>query len=161
MEIYIAHGDVPARTFPDPFEKVGVVPVTVKLAPGQYTIETASAKSSTGHERLTVEANAPLTVDVHGGDAMVKAFGSVFIALGVVATLLGVVAIVSISPNDAHYNRWAIGLPLVLGGVGVAGLGVGMTAAGSTDIVAPHLPPGGAVKAHPMTSWGPTLTVRF
>ena len=75
MEIYIAHGDVPARTFPDPFEKVGVVPVTVKLSPGQYTIETASAKSSTGHERLQVESNAPLTVDVHGGDAMVKAFG--------------------------------------------------------------------------------------
>lgn len=162
MEIFLAHGDVPAGTFPDPFERVGLAPITVKLAPGTYTIETASPKTSTGHERFSVESGAPMTVDVHGGDASVKAFGSIFIALGVVATLLGIVAIVSISPDDQNYNRWGVGLPLAIGGVGLAGLGIGMTAIGSTNIEVPHLPPGGAARPPPAAgAWGPTLTLRF
>jgi hypothetical protein len=162
MEIFLARGDVPAGTFPDPFERVGLAPVTVKLAPGSYTIETASPKTSTGHERFSVEAGAPMTVDVRGGNASVKAFGGIFLALGVVAALLGIVAIVSISPDDQNYNRWGVGLPLALGGVGIAGLGIGMTALGSTNVVAAKLPPGGASRRTPAPgAFGPTLTLRF
>ncbi len=144
MHVYIAHGDVPGGQIPDPFEKLPKLPVVVRLAPGTYTVEAESPNASTGHERVVVEQGAPMTVEAHPGDASVKAFGGVFIAGGVVAALLGIIVIVSISPHDQSFNRWGVGLPLTLGGVGLAGLGVGMTVAGSTDIVAPHLPPGGA-----------------
>lgn len=146
MRVYVAHGDVPAGTLPDPFEKLPLLPATVRLAPGEYTVEAESPNASTGHDRIAVEPNAPMTVDVRAGNASVKSFGAVFIGIGVIATILGVVTIVSISPNDASFNRWGIGLPLILGGVGVGGLGIGMTEMGSTDIHAPHLPPGGAPK---------------
>jgi hypothetical protein len=143
MSIFLAKGDVPTRAFPDPFERVGHVPLTVRLSPGVYTVETSSPTTSTGHERIFVEAGAPVTVEVRGGDSSVKAIGTVLIALGAVAATLGVVAIVSISPHDENYNRFGIGLPLLLGGAGGAAVGVGMVALGSTNVVAPHLPPGG------------------
>jgi hypothetical protein len=154
MRVYAAHGDVPAGTFPDPFEKLPPLPTTVRLAPGTYTLEAESPNSSTGHDRLHVESGAPVTVEVHSGNASVKAFGAVFIGVGTIAAILGIVTIVSISANDASFNRWGIGLPLILGGVGVGGLGIGMTALGSTDIHAPHPPPGGAPK-------GVALRVQF
>lgn len=144
MRVYIVHGDVPERAEPDPFEKLPELPFTVRLAPGEYTVEAESQTASTAHEHLYVERDAPMTVPIKSGNAMVKTFGSVFIAAGVVATILGIVAIVSIAPHDQSFNRWAVGLPLTIGGVGLAGLGVGMTALGSTSIDAPRLPPGGA-----------------
>jgi hypothetical protein len=143
MRVYIAHGDVPERAMPDPYEKLPV-PFTVRLAPGTYTMEAESQTASTAHEHLFVERDAPMTVRIRSGNAMVKSFGSIFIAAGVVATILGIVAIVSIAPHDQSFNRWAVGLPLTIGGVALAGLGVGMTALGSTNIDAPRLPPGGA-----------------
>ncbi|HTQ48105.1 MAG TPA: hypothetical protein VMI75_35360 [Polyangiaceae bacterium] len=144
MRVYIAHGEVPERAFPDPYEKLPQLPFTVRLAPGTYTVEAESQTASTSHEHIFVERDAPLTVRIRGGNAMVKTFGSVFIAAGVVSTILGIVAIVSISPHDQSFNRWAVGLPLTIGGVALAGLGVGMTALGSTTVDAPRLPPGGA-----------------
>lgn len=146
MRVYIAHGEVPERATPDPYEKLPQLPFTVRLAPGTYTVEAESQTASTAHDHVFVERDAPMTVRIKGGNAMVKAFGSVFIAAGVVATILGIVAIVSISPHDQSFNRWAVGLPLSIGGVALAGLGVGMTAIGSTNVDAPRLPPGGAPK---------------
>lgn len=144
MRVYIAHGDVPERVIPDPYEKLPELPFTVRLAPGTYTMEAESQTASTAHEHVFVERDAPMTVRIRSGNAMVKTFGSVFIAAGVVAAILGIVAIVSIAPHDQSFNRWAVGLPLTIGGVAVAGLGIGMTALGSTNVDAPHLPPGGA-----------------
>jgi hypothetical protein len=162
MRVYLAHGDIPAGVLPDPFEKLPPLPATVRLAPGTYTVEAESPNASTGHERIIVEHDAPLAVRVASGNASVKAFGGVFIALGVVSTLLGIITIVSISGNDASFNRWAIGLPLMLGGIGVVGLGIGMTFAGTTAIHAPHLPPGGAPgAATPGTATGLSLSWTF
>jgi hypothetical protein len=159
-EIFLARGDVPAGARPDPFQRLGVVPVTVNLAPGVYTVETSSPTSSTGHERLFVEQGAPLHVEVRSGDATVKTMGTILIGLGVVAVALGVVAIVSISPNDQHYDRFGIGLPLMLGGAAGAGLGFAFTALGATNIQAPHVPPN---RSHP--GMGPgvggALVLRF
>jgi hypothetical protein len=156
-EIFIAHGDVPAGAVPDPFERVGVAPLDLQLAPGTYTMETASPTASGGHQRFAIEAGAPMTVQVRPGDANVKGIGSVLIGLGVVSVLLGVVAIVSISPDDSHYNRFGIGLPLLLGGAGGACLGVAMTALGSTDIRVRPAGGGGAKHASPI----PALAWRF
>jgi hypothetical protein len=159
-EIFLARGDVPSGTTPDPFVRMGVVPLTAKLSPGIYTVETASPKASTGHQRLFVEQGAPLRVEVHAGDATLKTIGTTLIGLGVVAAILGVVAIVSISPNDQSYNRFGIGLPLVIGGAAGAGLGWVLIGAGSTSVSAPHLPP---AVAPPRTSGAPgvSLVVRF
>jgi hypothetical protein len=159
-EIYLAHGDVPARSLPDPFVRVGRVPAALKLAPGTYSIETTSVTASGSHERFYVESGAPIAVEVRPGNALVKTIGSGLVVFGVVAVLLGIVAVVSISPDDTHYNRFGIGLPLLLGGAGGAGLGVGLIAVGSTDVRAPHEPPGGAARPRPV-SWAPSLLWRF
>jgi hypothetical protein len=140
MHVYIAHGDVPEGTYPDPFERLPPLPYTVHLDPGTYTIEAQSPNASTGHERIQVEHDSPMAIDVHGGNAMVKTFGAVFTAAGIVSTILGVVWILAIAPNDSSYPRWTVGIPLILGGAGVTGIGIGMTFAGSTDIHAPHGP---------------------
>jgi hypothetical protein len=133
-EIFLAHGDVPIDTMPDPFERIGLTPVTVKLAAGTYSIETASPTQSTGHQRFVVEQGRPLAIAVHAGDANVKGIGAVIAGLGVVTIVLGVVAILSFSPDDSHYNRFGIGITLIAGGAGACGLGVGMTVLGATDV---------------------------
>jgi hypothetical protein len=155
--VYLAHGDVPENAEPDPFEKIGVVPVTIKLAPGTYTLETEGPTQSNGHQRFAVEHDSPLTVQIHPGDPSLKTFGSVLIALGVVSAALGVIAIVSISKDDSHYDRWGIGLPLGIGGVAGAGIGFAMTAMGSTDVHVPHLAPGTGQPS----ALVPTLVLRF
>ncbi len=160
MRVYLARGDIrDTNLIPDPYEKLPPLPCTVKLAPGTYTAEAESPNASTGHQRFVVEHDAPIQVQVHAGNASVKAFGGVFIGLGVVSTILGIVSIVSISPNDGSFNRWAVGLPLVLGGVGVGGLGIGMTFLGSTEIVAPHRAPG--TPATPGAVKGVALSLKF
>lgn len=133
-EVYIAHGDVPGGAVPDPFERVGLTPVTLKLAPGTYTLESSSPTASTGHERFMVEQGRPLSIDVRSGNAGVRTIGGVLAGLGIVAMLLGVVAIVSFTSNDAHYNRFGIALPLLFAGAGGTGIGVTMAVAGATDV---------------------------
>ena len=133
-EIYLAHGDVPVGTTPDPFERVGLAPITLKLAAGTYTLETGSPTASTGHQRFVVEQGRPLSVDVRAGNAGLKTVGGVFIGLGIVSMILGVVAIVSFSPGDANYNRFGVVLPLLFAGGAVAGIGVTMAAVGATDV---------------------------
>jgi hypothetical protein len=133
-EIYLAHGDVPVGMTPDPFERIGLAPLTLKLAPGTYTLESGSPTASTAHQRFVVEQGKPLSVDVRPGSAGLKTIGGVFIGLGVVSAILGVIAIVSFSPGDSTYNRFGVGLPLLLGGVGVGGVGLTMAAVGASDV---------------------------
>lgn len=151
-EIFLAHGDVPGGTFPDPYERVGLTPIAIKLAPGTYSIETASPTQSTGHERFVVERGRPLHIEVRPGDAGVKSVGAVLAGLGVVSIVLGVVAIVSFSPNDQGYNRFGVGLPLIGAGAGVGGVGIAMTVLGATDVHVdrqpqPHAPAATVVPA--------------
>jgi hypothetical protein len=146
-EIYLAHGDVPIGEMPDPYERLGVVPITIKLAAGTYSLETASAQQSTGHRRFVVEQGKPLVVEVHPGDASVKSLGAVVVGLGVVSIVLGIVVVVTFAPNDSHFDRWGVGLPLLVGGAAGTGLGIAMTSLGATDVdvrplVAPHRPAG-------------------
>jgi hypothetical protein len=161
MRVYVAHGDIRGTVVPDPYEKLPPLPYTVKLAPGTYTVEAESPNASTGHERVVIEHDSPITVDVHSGNASVKAFGGVFIAIGIVSVILGVVSIISISPNDSSFNRWGVGIPFTLGGLGLGGLGIGMTFAGSTEIVAPHHAPGHAITSPATGSTGLALSWKF
>jgi hypothetical protein len=161
MRIYIARGDLPGSAPADAYARAGLVPLTLRLAPGTYTVEAESPKASAGHQRLLVEPAAPMNVEVRSGSTTVKTLGTVLLAMGIVTAVLGVVAIVSISPDDSHYNRFGIGLPLLLGGVGGAGLGFGLSALGSTELRIPHLPPGGAPRAPAATTVVPAIVLRF
>ncbi len=161
MEIFLARGDVPGGAQPDPFERLGRAPLTIKLAPGVYTVEAESPTSSTGHERVFVEQGTPVQVRVRGGNATVKATGTVLVGLGVVAVVLGIVAIVSISPNDQHYDRFGIGIPLAVGGAAGAGIGWALTALGTTNIQSPHSPPGGLPTRSAPSAMGGSLVLRF
>ncbi len=156
--VYLAHGDVSERADPDPFERLGVAPMTVKLAPGTYTVETEGRTQSNGHQRLVVEHDAPLTVRIHAGDSNLRTVGGILAALGIAGVVLGVVAIVSITKDDSGYDRWGIGLPLVIGGVVSSSAGFAMIAGGSTDVQAPHLPPGGPPRP---AGFVPRLVVSF
>jgi hypothetical protein len=156
-EIFLAHGDVPGGTYPDPYERIGLAPITIKLAAGTYSIESASPTQSTGHDRFMVEQGKPLHIEVHGGDPNVKSVGAVLAGLGVVSIVLGVVSIVSFGPNDSSFDRFGVGLPLIVGGAAGCGIGIGMTVLGATtvDVHAQPRPPRPAAVALP------ALTVRF
>ncbi len=156
-EVFLAHGDVPIGVFPDPFERIGLTPITIKLAAGTYSIETAAPTQSGSHERFMVEQGRPVHVEVHPGDANVKAVGAVLAGLGVASIVLGIIAIVSFSPNDQTYNRFGIGLPLVIGGAAGCGIGVGMSFLGATTLkIGPATQP-----ARPVATFVPALTFAF
>ena len=135
--IFLAKGDVPENAQPDPFERVGEAPLEIRLAPGVYTLESGNPTSTTGHARFRVEQGRPFHIDVRNGDATVRTFGAVFIGTGIIAVLLGVVTIVSVSSNDSHFNRYAIGLPLLIGGGVAGGVGIGFSVAGATSLKMP------------------------
>ena len=155
-EIFLAHGNPPIGEIPDPYERVGLAPMTIKLAPGTYSLETASPTQSTGHERFMVEQGHPLRIEIHPGDANVKAVGAVIAGLGIVSVVLGVVAVVSFSPNDSHYDRFGVGLPLMIAGAAGSGIGIGMTVLGATGVDVQHAPH----SARP-AAFLPTLTLAF
>lgn len=148
--VYIAKGDVPADPFIDTYERVGIAPLTIKLAPGDYSIESSTPTASMGYTRFRVEANHPIDIEVRNGDAMVRAFGDVLVALGVSSILLGVLTATALAPHDSSYDRWAITLPLLGAGAGSTVVGIGMIAAGSTTFKMP-------VSAEQARLWGVTL----
>jgi hypothetical protein len=136
-DIYLAKGDIPENPVYDVFERIGTAPLEIRLAPGVYTIQSSNPTSSMGHARFHVEAGHPIDIEVRNGDATMRTLGGVCEGLGVTAMLLGVLAIIAISPHDDNYNRFGIGLPLLLGGAGMTGLGVGLSFAGATNIKMP------------------------
>jgi hypothetical protein len=148
--IYISKGDVPSDPFIDTYERIGIAPVTVKLAPGLYSLESSTPTASMGYTRFRVEQNKPIAIEVRNGDAMVRTFGDVLVALGVASIILGVLTATALAPHDSSYDRWGISLPLL--GAGAAGsiVGVGMIAAGSTTFKMP-------VSAEQARMWGVTL----
>ncbi len=136
-DIFLVRGDAPEHPLGDPFERIGTAPLMIRLAPGVYTIQSSNPTSSLGHARFHVEQGHAIDIVIRNGDAGLRTVGGVFIGLGVTAVLLGVLAMVAISPHDDNYNRFGIGIPLFLGGLGVGGVGLGMTFAGSTSIKIP------------------------
>jgi hypothetical protein len=138
--IYLARGEVVGSTIPDPFEHVGVAPVQLRLAPGTYTVESGGPTTSTGHAVVRV-GEAPLRLEVHTGNASLRTFGAIFIALGVTAVVAGIIVVASYTQKEGSFDKAAIALPLLIGG-GVSGLGgLGLTLAGTTNIVVPEGPP--------------------
>ena len=136
-EIYLVHGFEAAGEAAESFEKIGVAPMTIRLAPGVYTIQTSSPSTSLGYERVRVDGT-PMKIELRPGDETVKTLGGVFEGLGVTGILLAVIVAISISPHDQNFDRWAIAVPAFAGGLGSLGLGVGLSVVGSTRIVLPR-----------------------
>ena len=103
-----------------------------------------------GYTRFGVEQNKPIDIEVRNGDAMVRTFGDLLVALGVTSIVLGVLTATALAPHDSTYNRWAISLPLLGVGAGSSVVGIGMIAAGSTTFKMP-------VSAEQARLWGVTL----
>ncbi len=148
--IYISKGDTPSDPLIDTYERIGIAPVAIKLAPGIYSIESSTPTASMGYTRFSVEQNKPIDIDVRNGDAMVRTIGDVLVGLGLSSILLGVLTATALAPHDSSYNRWAISLPLLGAGAGGTVVGIGMIAAGSTTFKMP-------ISAEQARMWGVTL----
>lgn len=132
-EVFIARGPVNSRNAPEAFEPLGVAPVDVKLAPGTYTLESTGPTQSLGHQIITVD-HWPVKIEIRTGDATVKTLGTILIALGVVSILAGIVVVVSFGQGDKAFDKYPLAIPLLAGGAGAAGIGVGMSFLGATNI---------------------------
>ena len=132
-EIFVAKGPVPKHHEIDSFERVGVAPTQIKLAPGIYTFETEGPTQSSGHELVTVD-RWPLDVKVKTGDATVKTFGTILLALGVVSIIGGIVVVATFGQGDKQFDKYTLAIPMLAGGAGVIGIGVGLSFLGGTTI---------------------------
>jgi hypothetical protein len=134
-EIWVAKGPVPRHHEIDTFEKIGIAPLELKLAPGIYTFETEGPTQSAGHELVTVD-RWPMDVKVKTGDASVKTIGTILIALGVVSIIGGIVVVATFGQGDKQFDKFTIAVPLLAAGAGVAGIGIGMSFLGATNVAA-------------------------
>ena len=133
-QVFIARGPVPSRPEEDPFEPIGVAPIDIKLAPGMYTMETVGPTQSVGHQTVLID-RWPTTIEVRTGDASVKTIGTILIATGVIAIVAGIVTVVTFGQgNDKNFNKFAVAIPLLVGGAAVTGIGIGMSFLGATNI---------------------------
>jgi hypothetical protein len=139
--IYLAKGPVPRHPEVDSFEKIGIAPLTIKLAPGIYTIESDGPTQTMAHETLMID-RWPTTIEVRTGDAAVRTLGTVMVAAGVISIIAGIVVIATFGKGDSsNFDKYTVALPLLGVGAGVAGIGVGFSFWGATT-VATSTPPG-------------------
>jgi hypothetical protein len=113
------HDDRPA--FPDPFVKVGRLPVSIELPPGTYTVLVEGESIPTATRVVRVD-RTPVRIQVKGGSQGMRDAGSLLTALGGLALAAGIVVEVSGTRNQDSSTKQKIALPLIVGGaVGFAG----------------------------------------
>ncbi len=119
---YVAKGVVDDRpAFPDPFVKVGRLPVTIQLPPGTYTVIAEGDSVPTATRVFRVD-QLPVHVQVHGGTQGLRDAGSLLTAVGVVALLAGAAFEVSGASDQGTSKKQQVAIPLLIaGGVGFAG----------------------------------------
>ena len=155
-EIWVAKGPVPRHHEIDTFERIGIAPLELKLAPGIYTFETEGPTQSAGHETVTVD-RWPMNVKVKTGDASVKGIGTILIALGVVSIIGGIVVVATFGQGDKKFDKFTIAVPLLAAGAGVAGIGIGMSFLGATNVQATTPP----TTAPPAKAAGANVFLKF
>jgi hypothetical protein len=162
--VYLAKGNIPPNAAPDAFENVGAAPVTLHLAPGNYTIEIGGPTISDGHATFAVR-DAPLRIEVRPGNATVKTFGGVLIALGASAVIAGIIVLITYTQKEGSFDKAAIAIPLLASGVGVGLGGVGLTVVGTTKIDVPRTagiaPSNGGLSLPMGKAWVPGLRLEF
>jgi hypothetical protein len=122
VSVYVAPGaiDDTMMVFPDPFVKVGHTPLTVKLAPGDYTVHVESPEIPVRASPLHV-GTQPVHVHIRAGNDGMHGLGTLLLAVGASSALAGLVIEVSYSEAPNGISKAKIAVPLfAIGGVGVA-----------------------------------------
>jgi len=134
VAVYVAQGLIRnvEPSYPDPFVKIGRTPITVKLAPGMYTVTAESPEISVGSTVLQVGAE-PVHVRVKGGSSEARSMGTLLLAIGAAGVLaaLGVEVSYSSSPNGISKSKIAVPLFIAGGVIGGSGLAI-FLASGTT-----------------------------
>jgi len=132
--VYVAKGvadDQPQ--FPDPFTKIGRIPVQLELPPGVYTV-LVEGESFTSQSTVFEVRHQPVDVRVHAGSSELRALSTLLLALGGAALIAGGVIEVSGTGEGDSSKKHKITIPLFIGGgVGFAG-GLGMYFASASSI---------------------------
>ncbi len=122
VAVYVAPGlvrDTEPR-YPDPFVKIGRTPVTVKLAPGMYTVTAESPEISVGSTVLQV-GTEPVHMRIKGGSANSRSLGTLLLAIGAAGVLGAIGVEVSYSTAPSGFSKSKVAVPLFI----VGGLGIG------------------------------------
>jgi len=124
--VYVAKGIVDERVaFPDPFTKVGKLPLELELPKGVYTL-LVEGESQTSASTVFEVRHEPVHVRVNAGSGELRALSTLLLALGSAALLAGGVLEISGTGEGDDDKKHKITIPLFIGGgVGVAG---GLTA---------------------------------
>jgi hypothetical protein len=123
ISVYVAQGIIDDTTprYPDPFFKIGRTPVTVKLAPGTYTVNVESPETPVATTIVRVGAQ-PVHVRIKAGSDGVRGLGTLLLAAGATSALAGLVIELSYSAAPNGVSKSKIAIPLfAIGGAGVAG----------------------------------------
>jgi len=113
------HDDRPA--FPDPFVKVGRLPLSLELPPGTYTVLVEGDSVPTATRVFRVD-RTPVRVTIKGGSQGLRDTGTLLTALGGVALVAGVLVELSGTKDEDSSKKQGIAIPLLIGGgVGFAG----------------------------------------
>jgi hypothetical protein len=123
ISVYLAPGVVEDTTprYPDPFFKIGRTPITVKVAPGTYTVNVESPETTVATTIVRV-GTQPVHVRIRAGSESMRGLGTLLLAGGATAALAGLVLELSYSQAPNGISKSKIAIPLfAIGGAGVAG----------------------------------------
>lgn len=152
---FVAKGAVDTRpSYPDPFVKIGRLPLTIELPAGVYTLIVegdAVTLSSTVFE----VRNAPVRVKVKGGNSGIRSLSSWMLGFGIAAVLAAGVLELSGGGEQKTQQKHAIAIPLLIGGGVAAASGITMFVVSRTTFQGDGMAVGRAVSG----GLGPGLTI--
>jgi hypothetical protein len=144
---FVARGAMDTRpSYPDPFVKVGRIPVTLELPSGLYTVIVESDNVTTGSKVFEV-GQTPVRVTVKAGASGLRELSGWTMALGAVALLAGGVFELSGTAGDSDREKHAIAIPLFIGGGVALGGGLAMWLASGTRLQADPVATGAGDRA--------------
>jgi hypothetical protein len=114
--LYVAKGAVDvAPSYPDPFVKVGRLPITVELPSGVYTLLAEGESVPSGSTVFEVK-DRPVHVRVLGGSQSLRDTSTLLMAVGGIAVLAGLVVQLSRVAGEDTSQKNSIAIPLYIGG---------------------------------------------
>jgi len=123
---FLARGALDSRpSFPDPFVKIGHLPLTVELPSGVYTLIVEGHATTSGSTVFEVR-NLPATIRVKGGSSALHELSTWMMAFGAAAVLAGGVLEMSGTSGGSAKQKNSIAIPLFIGGGVALVSGIGM-----------------------------------
>ncbi len=133
-DVYVAKGVVDTRqTYPDPFVKVGRAPLSIQLPGGIYTV-LVEGQSITSASTVFEVRGQPVHVHARPGSQGMRDLGTLFVAVGVAATVAAAVVQLSRAHTQDTAQRDRITIPLWIGGGVTLVSGFGLLLGSSSKI---------------------------